>query len=356
MNRSALFRCLVLLGWLLCAITPAQALKRVPVGAVATARLVVATPAGSGVLPLYVSRDWTRPLPDIRRAVIVIHGYRRDADVYYATAQRALRAAGAAGEGTLLIVPQFLASIDDVAHRLPPETLRWTLTGWESGEDAVSPAPVSSFAALDAILARLADRTRFPALRAIVIAGHSGGAQVVQRYAILGRGGAALPAGVALRYVVANPSSYAWFDDDRPGSSGSLGPFDAASCPRFDRWKYGLHGLPPYAGGTEPRVLEQAYLARDVIYLLGTADTNPRHPALDRSCMAEAQGPTRFARGIAFTDDLRRLDGAAFRQRVWLVPGVGHDAIGMLTSACGLGAVFDRPGCPDATRTQPARH
>ena len=297
------------------------------------------------MLPLYVSRDWTHPLPGVARAVIVIHGYLRNADAYYAIARRALQAAGAAGDDTLLIAPQFLAALDIAPHHLPADTLRWTLTGWEGGENALAPAPISSFGALDAILARLADRTRFPDLRSVVIAGHSGGGQVVQRYAILGRGGAALPAGVTVRYVVANPSSYAWFSDDRPDGKDGFAPFDTASCPRFDHWKYGMRGLPPYAGGATQAELEHTYLTRNVIYLLGTADTNPHHPALDRSCMGEAQGPYRLARGLAYTKYLRRRDGAAFQQPVHLIQGIGHDAIGMLTSACGLAALFDRPGC-----------
>ena len=331
---------------LLCTAVPAaRALRRVPVAAIGDARLTVTTPAGSGVLPLYVSREWNHPLPRVTRAVIVLHGYLRNADTYYAVARRALRAAGRAGDRTLLIAPQFLAPLDISAHQLPADTLRWSFTGWQGGENAIAPAPISSFAALDAILARLADRTRFPDLRRIVIAGHSGGGQVAQRYAILGRGAASLPAGMSVRYVVANPSSYAWFSDERPTGKGGFARFDASACPRFDHWKYGMRGLPPYAGGARPTALERTYLARNVIYLLGTADTNPHHPALDRTCMAEAQGPSRLARGLNYVRYLRRRDGAAFHQRVFLVPGVGHHASGMFTSACGLAALFDRAGC-----------
>jgi len=79
-----------------------------------------------------------------------------------------------------VIVPQFLAGIDIEAHGLPADTLRWTLEGWEGGEDAIAPSSTSSFEALDAILDRLADRRLFPNLKEVVVAGHSGGAQVVQ--------------------------------------------------------------------------------------------------------------------------------------------------------------------------------
>ncbi|HLI13905.1 MAG TPA: alpha/beta hydrolase [Alphaproteobacteria bacterium] len=316
-----------------------------PVEAVASERLRVTTGAGTGLLPLYLSRDWSKPQPGVARAVIVIHGLLRNADAYFAIGEAAAAEAGEARDAVIVIAPQFLAEIDVRAHGLPAETLRWTISGWEGGADALAPAPISSYAALDVILARLAASARFPHLRTVVLAGHSGGAQTVQRYAILGRGAAALAArGIALRYVVANPSSYTYFSSDRPDGTGGFAAF-AGACSRFDRWKYGLSGLPRYAATIAAGALERAYMRRDVVYLLGTKDTDPNHPALDKSCMAEAQGPTRLARGLAYVRYLRERHPADFRQRLMLVPGVGHDGRGMLTSPCGLAALFDRPGC-----------
>src|ERR1700755_1935132 len=176
-----------------------------PVKEVADSRIPVGT---QGSLPVYVSADWSRPLRDIPRAVLVLHGRLRNADVYFKSAKTAQAAAGEAGKTTIMIVPQFLAGIDVDAYHLPADTLRWTLEGWEGGDPAVAPTPASSFEALDAILARLADRKLFPNLRVVVVAGHSGGAQVVQRYAIAGKAEAALKQqGIAVRYVIANPSS-----------------------------------------------------------------------------------------------------------------------------------------------------
>jgi pimeloyl-ACP methyl ester carboxylesterase len=272
--------------------------------------------------------------------VLVLHGVLRDADVYYRTALTAQAAAGQAGQATIMIAPQFLAGIDADAYHLPDKILRWSPTGWEGGENAVGPVPVSSFQALDAILARLGDRRLFPNLKQVVVAGHSGGAQVVQRYAIAGQGEAALAAeGIIVRHVVANPSSYAYFNAERPV------PAIAASCPGFNDWKYGMGARPPWLSALSPSALEQRYVAREVIYLLGTADTNPNHPALDKTCMAEAQGPTRYERGHFYTDTMRARHGGTPNHKVWDVPGIGHDGGRMLTSACGLSALFDLPGC-----------
>jgi hypothetical protein len=309
-----------------------------PVKAVGNAHIAV---AGRGLAAVFVSADWSVPQPAITRAVIVLHGRLRDADVYFGSALRAQAAAGEAGRAALMIVPQFLAEADIAAHHLPADMLRWSWEGWEGGDAALAPAPVSSFEVLDAILARLADRALFPHLATVVVAGHSGGAQVAQRYAIATRGEAALArAGIKLRYVVANPSSYAYFSPDRPQ------PTIAAACPGYDDWKYGMGARPPYLADRTPQALEQGYVARRVIYLLGTRDTNPNHPALDKSCRGEAQGPFRYARGHAYADYMRGRDHGAPNHSVWDVEGVGHDGDGMLTSPCGLAALFGQPGCP----------
>ncbi len=309
---------------------------RRPVRVVADGRIEVE----GGELPLFVSGDWSAPLPGVRRAVVVLHGRLRNADAYYRSALKAQAAAGGLGAESLMIAPQFLAGIDLSAHGLSNRTLHWSLGGWEGGEPAEGPTGASSFDALDAILRRLANRKLFPDLAEIVVSGHSGGGQVVQRYAVLGRGEeAAHQAGIRVRYVVANPSSYAWFGSARPDETV------ARSCPGYDQWKYGMRGLPPYAAGQNVEPLEQAYAGRRVIYLLGTEDIDPNHPALDKSCMAETQGANRYARGHAFFSAVQARYGPALLQTLHDVPGVGHDADRMLTSACGLSALFDAPGC-----------
>jgi len=319
---------------------------KLPVKVVADRRLPVTGAEGTGILPLYVTGDWTRPEPEVTRAILVFHGLLRDADVYLRSGEAALAEAGDAGRGTLLVVPQFLADLDLPAHDLPADTLRWSRESWMAGEPAHGPAPVSSFEAIDAILTRLADRTLFPNLTTVVVAGHSGGAQVVQRYAVAGNGEAALAAeGVHVLYVVANPSSYVYFSADRPTAEGGTGPFAATACPGFNAWKYGFEAPPPYLAGTSAATLERRYVSRDVVYLLGTADTNPNHPALDKSCAGEAEGPYRFARGHAYFAYLEARHPTGLAHRLWEVPGVGHDGGKMLGSACGLAALFDKPGC-----------
>ena len=312
-----------------------------PVREVAGARLRVTTARGSGTMPVYRSADEASDAR-VSRVVIVLHGRLRDADAYLLSAQRALAAADVDASDTLLIVPQFLASADIVAHHLDQETLHWDWTGWMGGDDAVGPAPISSFDVLDSLVEEVADRSRFASLREVVIAGHSGGAQVAHRYAVVGRAAALLEEqGVHCRYVIANPSSYVYFDKLRPDGDGGFSPADENACAGVDTWKYGIHQPPRYASGDASfDVLEQRYARSDVIYLLGESDCDPRHQALDRSCAANAQGPHRLARGLAYFDYLCRRH-PQLAHRCWQVPGVGHNGQGMFNSAEGLLALFD---------------
>ena len=82
--------------------------------------------------------------------------------------------------------------------------------------------------------------------------------------------------------------------------------------------------------------------------LFRSLDTNPDHPALDKSCMAEAEGPYRYARGHSYVAAMAARDGGTPNHSVWDVPGVGHEGGKMLNSPCGLTAVFDIPGCEAA--------
>ena len=272
----------------------------------------------------------------IERVLIIIHGRLRNAETYLRSGEKAAEAAGQSAT-TLVIAPQFLNETDIARHPMPDSVLRWHGNDWMAGGLSTGPFPLSSYAALDQIIERISDRKQFPDVKQIVIAGHSGGGQVVQRYALLAHEQPALTAaGVKIRYVVANPSSYAYFNEQRPVA------FDHARCTGFNRWKYGLTDLPIYAGGQTPQQIESVYIKREVIYLLGQQDTDPQHPALDKGCEAEAQGAYRLVRGHNFFDYLLRRNPQGVNQRLVEVPGVGHDGDGMFTSPEGQKVLFSQ--------------
>jgi pimeloyl-ACP methyl ester carboxylesterase len=270
----------------------------------------------------------------IERVLIILHGRLRNAETYRQSAEQAAEWAGQSAS-TLVIAPQFLNETDVALHPVADTVLRWQGNDWMAGGMSTAPFAVSSYAALDQIIARVSDRQQFPDLKEIVIAGHSGGAQVVQRYALLAHEQPELSAaGIKVRYVVANPSSYAYFDERRPVV------FNHANCPGFNRWKYGLTDLPLYGSGQTSPQIEGNYVKRDVTYLLGQQDIDPQQPALDKGCEAEAQGANRLARGHFYFDYLLRRNPRGVNQRLVEVPGVGHNGDEMLTSPEGIKALF----------------
>jgi pimeloyl-ACP methyl ester carboxylesterase len=326
-----------------------------PVSSIPAQAFRIQASSGAVAIPYESSQSLSRPLPGITRAVIVVHGLKRNVESEFRTATRAASMAGAEGRETLLLAPQFLNETDLTAHALPAEVLRWRGSSWESGQPAVAPAPVSSFEVLDALIAHLCDRAIFPNLRTIVVAGHSAGGQIVQRYAVVGNAEQLAGAqGIHVRFVVANPSSYIYFSDDRPifAKSGPIqfAPFRSPGCPDFNHWKYGPAMPPTYvalAAAANWQETEDGFAKRDVVYLLGTADNDPDHPELDKSCAGEAEGPMRFARGQAYFAYLHARHPSDWNQRLRFVPHVAHSADEMFTSQCGIASIFDHGKCPD---------
>jgi pimeloyl-ACP methyl ester carboxylesterase len=253
--------------------------------------------------------------------------------------------AGEASRDTILITRQFLTAKDIAAHGLANAVLRWRKNDWQQGKASADPVALGSFEVVDEIFRRLAERSIFPNLKTIVLVGHSAGGQLVQRYAAIGRGDAGMEhLKIHVRYLVANPASYFYLTSDRPGATGAFHPFDAGSCPGFDHWPYGLNpGVPSYGTGLQSKQARAAYLRQDIVYLLGTSDNAPDADGMDHSCGAEAQGATRYARGLAYNAYVHLLDPQT-RQHVLEVPGIAHLSYPMLSSACGLFALFDKAG------------
>ncbi len=331
-----------------------HAAKEEPVEIIASHFVALATPHGSGQLPMDFSLDWDKPQPQVTRAVILFHGKGRDVDGYYRALRNAAGLAGGnAGSTSILFAPQFLNEEDARAHHLPDAVLRWPEGTWEAGREASGPTAVSAYEVIDALVAHFADRKLYPNLQTIVLAGHSGGGQAMQRYAITGHAEQMAGAGIHVRYVVANPSSYMYFTDDRPVFSGNTVrymPGSETSCRNFNHWKFGpLNIREEYvrsSAGPGWQALEDAFIHKDVTYLLGTADIDPHEKDLDTTCAGELQGPNRFLRGQAYYAWLHARHKTEWNQRLWFVPDVAHSGGKMFTSTCGVASLFQRASCP----------
>ena len=72
-------------------------------------------------------------------------------------------------------------------------------------------ASLSIFDIYDDLIAKYADKTKYPNVKTITLVGHGLGAQVIGRAAVLSK-----PAsGVEVRFVVANPSSLLYFTEGK---------------------------------------------------------------------------------------------------------------------------------------------
>jgi pimeloyl-ACP methyl ester carboxylesterase len=300
-------------------------------------------PLGGGPARSLVYRSYPLDVRNdrIKRVLVIVHGSDRDAGGYFQIGLAAARLAGALDD-TLIVSPRF-ASRDGLtcSDKLAAGEVNWPCEGnsWRSGGIAIGTA-LTSFDLADEILRKAAARTVFPNLQVVVVAGHSAGGQFVTRYEMANRVHDAL--GVQLRYVVANPSSYAYPDSTRPVTvKGKVDftRFAARSCDSYDQWPYGLADRSGYARKATVDELRKQLVERPTTYLLGERDVRPVD-GFDASCAAMAQGPTRLARGRAFAAFVNQRLGA--HHLVKVVPDCGHDATCMFTADSALSVLFPK--------------
>ncbi len=116
--------------------------------------------------------------------------------------------------------------------------LVWKASQWSAGGNNQYPyasTSTSSYAVLDQIIQYFDNAALFPNMKQIVIAGHSLGAQTVQRYAAIGQPGTTRS---PVTYWVANPNSYAWLSTSRPLST--------AGCSIYDNYREGYTNFSLY--------------------------------------------------------------------------------------------------------------
>ena len=293
----------------------------------------------------------------VRRALIMVHGTNRNADHYFETSIAAAFLAGAL-EDTVVIAPHMIDQNDKPADN----EIVWE-SSWRTGGPARTTPSLSSFDFVDEILRKLANKSTFPNMKAIVVAGHSAGGQFANRYEMSNKIHDTL--GVPITYVVANPSSYAWPDAVRPLPQGdadpakakegwdqpdatplpphtdyTFGPFDASKAAAFNRWPSGFEGRTGYNASLTDAQLKKQLVERPTTYLLGQVDTLPLG-GFDRSATAMAQGPTRRSRGEAYFKYVTETLGAT-HSTIMIVPECGHNDRCMYTTNIVFPAIFPK--------------
>ena len=274
---------------------------------------------GTGTIPYFSSLALGAVHTGITRVVVIVHGEQRDAGEYFNDVTTAQGLAGA-NATALVIAPQFLNTMDvrDPGNNLPATILGWRVrTNTATAKTPKRRRRLSAFDVLDALVSSFTNRTLYPNLQTIVLAGHSGGAQLITRYDIVGTGfAAATSAGYGLRFVVVSPSSYLYFDNVRPSAGGSFAPGNAAACPAFEFVAlHGFAGAPRYVGTPNPATLFARYAAENVTFISGSLDTD-RDGSIDQSCGAEDQGVDRVTRANSYFAYLPAVSTTAARRSI----------------------------------------
>ena len=248
--------------------------------------------------------DWSGPAVPVQvfvpegadrdtRIVIVMHGASRDLPLYFADWR-----AAAVEQGFIVAVPYFskedfrgsarynLGHVFDPETREPRSPHTWTFAAIEPLFDAL----------VERLGGRQTDYTLF---------GHSAGSQFVHRFLYY-----VTDARVS-RAIVANAGWYTMPD------------FGVA-------YPYGL------AGSGVPESVLAGYFGRDIVVLLGDADTVREDEDLRKTPEAELQGRHRFDRGHTFFRVARARAaelGVDFRWRLQVVPGATHSNAEMTPAA-----------------------
>ncbi len=301
-------------------------------GTICAERVVI----GSNVyLPVFSTHELATGDEGVSRGLIVVHGNNRNPDTYFLSGIAAVTRGGVAGQ-TAVVAPHFQTGDDGPAPNEP----YWSSPGWKRGNLSLSEGPsprVSSYAALDSIVRLFLDAGRFPAMREIVVTGHSAGGQVLHRYAATSRVEEGARDGVSFRYVVANPSTYLYLGPERENRAGDFTVPGGVGCDDYNEWHYGLEDRNSYAEALAADTIRALLGRRDVRILVGDADT--LSASLDVSCGANLQGVNRYVRGRTLVRFMEALyPGHGHIETI--AQGIGHSNRSMWTSPAGLQALF----------------
>jgi len=312
-------------------------------------------PSGA-TMTYYGTADLQLDLPSkARLAVISIDGITRVGLNEFCIVSQVLKMQKVfAQEEVLMVTPKWNKCLD---QPLLPTDLCWNGTAphvggfWHLGHDSdpKAGAAMSSYDVLDKILLHLKDPAKYLALERVALIGHSGGGQLVARYALvtnlkstpaeLDQG--LLRQGVKLRFLAANPSGYLYLDKHRWAYSCGDDDISPHGCSamkydlydfdkgrhgwkiqqefgrlgyrvteglgndtgedyeficrtsNFNQWPYGLDGLEtvPYVKRDALAHAIKMYPKRDVVFFSSQNDTctDDNFPFCDRSCMTRKQ-------------------------------------------------------------------
>ncbi len=301
-------------------------------------------------LQYFSSRNLALFSPNITQILIVNHGISYNADDYLSYGIDSAAHCPGASTNTLVIAPCLYIT----AFTTPPtnSTLYWLQQPSFGSRKAAYGYPkqilvnFSPYSALDLLSSNLLTSTNFPNLKRMVWFGNSGGGQLINRYAACTTQNLQAAArGIHTRYIVCAPSSYLYFNPERPvtNSPGQYYIPSLSAHSGYDDWGFGLSNLYEYPANVGTDFITNQYRQKFVVYCVGTLDNDPNDSSLDTSDAAELQGSQRLQRATNYFAYLRHFYGSNILQfqTFCLVTNIAHDAHGVLISDQGIKSVFD---------------
>ncbi|MDP6447059.1 MAG: hypothetical protein QF805_24915 [Pirellulaceae bacterium] len=315
---------------------------------IAASRRAVGPKAPTAFVPYKASHSLADSSTAITRVVFSIHSSGFDALQYFENARAAAAQVSGALPSTLIVAPQFFEQ-KAIPGAIPDGMLFWRVSPFRgSSRGGVGPdvkkVSISAFHVMDDWLVAISDPRQFPNLKEIVLVGHSGGGQFVQRYAMVGK--YEPQSKVTIRFVVSAPSSYAYPSAERYNQRSKRFVVPGASviqqCPKYNDWGYGLGTPYAYFSAVPAEQLAARYAKRNVFYLCGSRDNNPQDDTIGKSCGAMMQGRHRLERMQVFSAFMESKYGKSIGEthKFAVVRGVGHYGKGTMNSAAGLKAIF----------------
>ncbi|KAN0066497.1 hypothetical protein ACQY0O_000591 [Thecaphora frezii] len=294
----------------------------------------------SATLPIYIDNTYTASR--IKTVIIQVHGHGRDPWNYYGhndAARSLAQSELGVDPATVLSIAPFFMGIGEKTNGAIPEDnpsnwLCYEGDYWSGGYSNLCPdgvQGVSSFEAMDALVAWTADRSRFANVERIVVSGHSQGGQFVHRYAHFGQLNLN---GAEIHFWVGNAASFLYYSKDRPVSVAEL-----KECAGYNRYMYGNAGIAGRLSSystSDIGTAQSTYNSRYVHLAIGTND----HAAGVLGCEAKVQGSGHYERATGFINYLRQLKGGFPARHTVDYLTSGHNARTMLTKKVTLQRLF----------------
>lgn len=308
---------------------------------IASKRFPIEVDSVKSLLPYESSHDLSSKNHSIARLIYSIHSASYSAKSYFNRATALVDKVPAQKNKTLIIAPHILPKriIDNPQQS---NILYWEFPafwGTSRGMFNDKRVTISSYEVTDRFLEYVVTSGNFPNIKTIIILGHSGGGQMVNRYAASGlfESNTAKPMAIEVRYIVMAPSSYVYFDKKRV-AKGTLSKFAVPdNAPkRYNSWGYGLEELFIFHKKFKitPQAIIDNFPSKKILYLVGSEDKNEDDASLDKKLPAILQGKHRLERGKIYYNYLVNFFGKEVKQtqHFRVINGAGHSGRSLMLS------------------------